>query len=123
GAKVLEFVEEALDEITLAIEGKIAGQRRGAAGGGRNHRGDLPLSESLNEAIGIVNLVGNERSWIGMLEQRLAAGEIIVLPWRENELDGIAESIDQCVNFRAQSAAGSTDCLRAVFFRAPALCW
>lgn len=41
--KVLEFVEEALDEITLAIEGKIARQGRGAAGVGRNHWGDLPL--------------------------------------------------------------------------------
>jgi hypothetical protein len=27
GAKVLEFIEEALDEITLAIEGKIACSR------------------------------------------------------------------------------------------------
>jgi len=32
GAKVLEFVEEALDEITLAIQGEIAGQWRVAAG-------------------------------------------------------------------------------------------
>jgi hypothetical protein len=85
--------------------------------------GDLPVGEGLNEAVGVVCLVGDERSWIGMLEQRLAASEIVVLSWRENELDGIAESIDQSVNFRAQSAAGSTDCLRAVFFRAPALCW
>jgi hypothetical protein len=83
----------------------------------------LPVREGLNEAVGVVCLVGDERSWIGMLEQRLAASEIVVLSWRENELDGIAESIDQSVNFRAQSAAGSTDCLRAVFFRAPALCW
>jgi hypothetical protein len=58
-----------------------------------------------------------------MLEQRLAAGKIVILSRRENELDGIAESIDQCVNFRAQPAAGSTDRLRAVFFLAPALCW
>ena len=123
GAKVLEFVEEVLNEITLAIEGKIAEQRRGAARVGRNHGGDLPVREGLNEAVGVVCLVGDERSWIGMLEQRLAASEIVVLSWRENELDGIAESIDQSVNFRAQSAAGSTDCLRAVFFRAPALCW
>ena len=56
GAKVLEFVEEALNEITLAIEGKIAEQRRGAARVGRNHGGDLPVREGLNEAVGVVAL-------------------------------------------------------------------
>ena len=120
---MLEFVEEALDEITLAIQSKIAGQWRLAAGVGWNHRGDLPLGEGLDEDVCVVCLVGNERPWIGMLEQRLAAGEIVVLSWGENELDGIAEGIDKCVNSCAQSAAGSTDRLRAVFFLAPALCW
>ena len=67
-AKVLEFVEEALDEIALAIQNKIAGQWRLAAGVGRNHRGDLPLGEGLNEGIGVVCLIGNEGPWIGMLE-------------------------------------------------------
>ncbi len=92
-------------------------------GGGKNHRGDLPLGKGIDEGVCVVCLVGNDRPWINMLEQWLAAGEIVVLSWRENELDGIAESIDECVNFRAQPAAGSTDRLRAVFFLAPALCW
>jgi hypothetical protein len=67
-AKVLEFVEEALDEVALAIEGKIAGQWLRAAGMGRNHRGDLPLGEGFDEGIGVVCLVGNKGSWIGMIE-------------------------------------------------------
>jgi hypothetical protein len=46
---VLEFVEEALDEITLTIQGKIAGQWGGATGVGRNHRGNLLLGEGLVE--------------------------------------------------------------------------
>jgi hypothetical protein len=41
----------------------------------------------------------------------------------EHYIDGIAERIDEDVNFGGQSAAGSTDRLLAVFFRAPALCW
>jgi hypothetical protein len=45
------------------------------------------------------------------------------LTWREHQLDGIAQSIDERVDFGAQSAAGSADGLLAVFFRAPALCW
>ena len=123
GAKVLEFVEEALDEIALAIKGKIAGQRLRAAGMGRNHRGDLSLGEGLDKAVGIVCLIGDEGPGMRVLEQRLAARKIVGLSWSENELKRIAEGIDKGVNFRAQSAAGSTDRLRAVFFGAPALCW
>jgi hypothetical protein len=45
------------------------------------------------------------------------------LAWRKHQLDGIAQGIDERVNFGAQSAARSADRLLAVFFRAPALCW
>jgi hypothetical protein len=41
---------------------------------------------------------------------------------REHQVDGIAKGIDKGMDFGGQSAAGSTDRLRAVFFRAPALC-
>jgi hypothetical protein len=44
------------------------------------------------------------------------------LAWRKHQLDGIAQSIDERVNFGAQSAARSADRLLAVFLRAPALC-
>jgi hypothetical protein len=123
GAKVLEFVEEALDEISLAIQSEIAGQWRRATRMGRNHRDDFPLGEDTDERVGVVRLVGNDRPWVDTLEQWLAAGEIVVLSWGENELDRVAESVDQRMNFRAQPTAGSTDRLRAVFFLAPALCW
>ena len=42
---------------------------------------------------------------------------------REPHIDGIAERINEGVNFGGQSAAGPADRLFAVFFRAPALCW
>jgi hypothetical protein len=45
------------------------------------------------------------------------------LAWREHQVDGIAERIDECVDFGGQSAARAADRLFAVFFRAPALCW
>jgi hypothetical protein len=42
----------------------------------------------------------------------------------QGEGDGIAQSIDEGVDFGGQSAAGPSDGLvAAVFFRAPALCW
>jgi hypothetical protein len=41
----------------------------------------------------------------------------------EHQVDRIAESIDERVDFGCQSAARAADRLLAVFFRAPALCW
>ena len=123
GAKVLEFIEEAFDEIALAIKCEIARSRRLAVGFWRNYRGDFSLGERFDQLIGVVGLVANQGRWIGLVKQRLRASQIVGLPRREHHIDGIAESIDQDVDFGGQSAARSADRLLAVFFRAPALCW
>jgi hypothetical protein len=123
GAKVLELVEEALDEVTFAIEYEVAVPRSLAIGGWRNHRTDLPPVERLDQPVGIVSLVPNQSLRIDVFDQRLCASQIVGLPGREPQHDGVAKSIDQRVDFGGQSAAGSADRLLAVFFRAPALCW
>jgi hypothetical protein len=122
GAKVLEFVEEALDEVALAIESEVARQRDRAAGMGGNDRRDLPVGEGLDEGIGVVGLVTDQSRWIGILEQGLCTSEVADLARRKHQLDGIAQGIDERVNFGAQSATRSADRLLAVFLRAPALC-
>ena len=111
--KCLSLLKKRSTRLRSQYRAKSQGNGVLRSGVGRNHRGDLSLGENLHESVGVVCLVGNERPRIGMLEQRLAAGEIVVLSCGENELDGIAESIDECVNFSAQSAAGSTNRLRA----------
>ena len=120
--KVLEFVEEALDEIALAIKGEVARQRDRAAGMGRDDWGDLPVGEGVEEGIGVIGLVTDQSGWIGVLEQGLCTSEVAGLTWRQHQFDGIAQGIDEGVNFSAQSATRSTDRLLAVFLRAPALC-
>jgi hypothetical protein len=47
----------------------------------------------------------------------------VILARTENHFDGIAERVHERMNLGGQSAAGSTDSLRTVFFWAPALCW
>ena len=122
GAEVLEFVEEALDEVALAIEGEVARQWNRAAGMGRNDRSDLPVGEGFDEGISVIGLVTDQSRWIGILEQGLCTSEVAGLAWRKHQLDGIAQGIDERVNLGAQSAARSADRLLAVFLRAPALC-
>jgi hypothetical protein len=46
----------------------------------------------------------------------------MVLPWRQHQVDRISQCVDERMDFGSQSAARSADGLRAVFFRAPALC-
>jgi hypothetical protein len=118
---VLEFVEEALDEIALTVEGKITSPRRLAVGFRRNHGGDFALGERIEERVGVVRLVANQSLWISLLKRRLCASQIVGLPRREHQIDRIAEGIDKDMNFSGQSAARSADRLLAVFFRAPAL--
>ena len=122
GTKVLEFVKEALDEIAFAIEREVAIARGLAIGLWGNHGGDLSPVESVDQRISIVGLVTDQGPRIGALDQWLGRRQIVGLPCREHQCDGVAKGIDQRVDFGRQSAAGSADCLLAVFFRAPALC-
>jgi len=89
---------------------------------GRNHRGDLPFGKDTQEDIGVICLVADQSRRIGIGEQWLCTSEIVGLSRRQHQLDGIAQRIDERVNFGTQSAARPADRLRAVFFRAPALC-
>ena len=123
GAKVLEFIEEALDEIAFAVEREVAIPRDLAIGLWGDHGGDLPPGESVDQRISIVSLIADQGLWIDVIDQRLRASQIVGLPWREHQLDWVAQGIDERVDFGRQSAAGSADRLSAVFFRAPALCW
>jgi hypothetical protein len=119
---VLDFVEEALDEIALAIEREITIALYLAVGLWRDHWSDCPLIERFDQRIGVVSLIADERTWIGILEQRLRASQVMVLPWRQHQAERIAQGIDERMDFGGQSSARSADGLRAVFFCAPALC-
>ena len=119
---MLDFVEEPLDEIAFAIEREIAVPLYLAVGLWRDHWSDCPLIERADQRIGVVSLVADERTRVGAFEQRLRAGQVMILPRRQHQVDRIPQGVDECVDFGGQSSARSADGLRAVFFRAPALC-
>ncbi len=123
GAEMLEGVEETLDEIAFAVEGEVARARGFSVGFGWDDWDDRPIVEGGNEGIGVEGLVGDQGAGIDGFDQRFGAGEIVILARAEHHLDRIAEGVDERMNFGGQSAAGSADRLRAVFFWAPPLCW
>ena len=120
---MLEFIEEALDEVTFAVEREIAGPWHLTVGFWRNHWGDPSLSESFDQRIRVVSLVAKQGSWISAVKQLLRTSQIMGLSRRQHQFDRIAQGINERVDFGRQSTAGPTDRLLAVFFRAPALCW
>jgi hypothetical protein len=60
---------------------------------------------------------------VDLVEERFGLTEVGGLARRERNHNGIAKRVDDRMDFGRQSAAGSSDRLAAVFFRAPALCW
>ena len=123
GAEMLELVEKTLHEVAFAVEDEVARARGFSVGFGRDDRDDRPLVEGGDEGVGVVRLVGDQGAGIDGIDERLSASQIVILARAEHHLDRIAEGVDERVHLGGQSAAGSADGLRAVFFWAPALCW
>ena len=123
GSEMLEHVEKTLNEIAFAVEGEIACARGFSVRFGWDDWGDRSIVEGGNEGVGVEGLVGDQSAGRDSFDQRFGASEIVILAGAEHHLDRIAESVDERVNLGRQSAAGSADGLRTVFFWAPALCW
>jgi hypothetical protein len=54
-------------------------------------------------------LVADQGNGIDVIDQCLGTGEIMSPPWREHQFDGIAQGINERVDFGSQSTAGSPD--------------
>lgn len=118
-----EFAEEPLDEISLPIESEICFALDKPVRLGWDNRHDPSIFEGLDQFICIISFVGQERAGLELFQQWRCLAEIGLLTGRQRRGDGIAQSVDNQVNFGCQSPSGSTDGLiRAVFFSAPALC-
>ena len=61
---MLDFVEEALDKVALAVEREIAVALDLAISLGWNYRRDFPLIECVNQRISVVSFVAEERTRI-----------------------------------------------------------
>ena len=123
GPEMLELVEETLNEIAVAVEGEVAGARGFSIGFGWDDWDDRSIVEGGDESVGVERLVGDQSAGIDGFDERFSASQIVILARAEHHLNRIAEGIDERVNLGGQSAAGSADGLRTVFFCAPALCW
>ena len=74
------------------------------------------IVEGGDEGVGIERLIGDQSAGVDGSDQRFGASQIVILARAEHHLDRVAEGIDERVNFGGQSAAGSANGLRTVFF-------
>jgi hypothetical protein len=124
---LLEGVEEALDEIALAIEGEVGLARLTAIGLWWNDGRDATFIERLDERVAVVAFVGQQRRGLDPLVEFVEQGHGLIdiggLARRQRQRDGQAERIDDGMDLGRQTTARAADGLvLAVFFWAPALC-
>lgn len=106
---MLQRAEEALDEIALTIKGEIGLARLLPVGLGRDYRRDIAVFEHRDQRVAIVSFVGNQCAGLDPFEQRFGLRNIGGLPRRQRKRDGIAESIDDCMDLGRQTAARAAD--------------
>jgi hypothetical protein len=99
GPKVLNFIEETLDEVALAVNCKIA-IASGLSVAFAGNRRDFSLRKAIDERISVAGLVCDQGSRIGIFNQVPGASQIVDLPCREHQIGRIAQGINEGVNFR-----------------------
>ena len=122
-AKVLDGIEEPLDEITLAVERKIAVPFDLAVRFGRDHRFDGARFQALDEAVAVVSLVPEERCGLDLSRERFCLRDVVCLSSSQTEHEGVSQGVDDGMDFRRQAAARAAyGLVLTPFLRAPALC-
>ena len=122
-AKVLDGIEEPLDEIALAVERKIAVPYDLAFRFRWDHRFDVAHFQAFDEGIAVVALVAEERCGLDLSRKRFCLRDVVCLSSSQAEREGISQGVDDGMDFRRQAAARAAyGLVLAPFLRAPALC-
>lgn len=88
----------------------------------RDNRFNAFVGKVFKDGVGVVSLICTERGWLQIRQQRKRLRAVAGFTTREAESSEHAQSLDQGVNLRAQSAARPPERLVTVFLGAPAAC-
>jgi len=115
-AKMLDTVEESLDQIAGAIQGAAVASLADPVRARRNHGLRACGANQLYEGIGVVAFVRDDRVRGKPFDQLCGAGDVGSLTVGENQPQRPPKGIDCQMQFGTQPAAGASDRLRATFF-------
>ena len=121
---MFEFVEEALDQVALFIEGGIEASP-GRCGSAPRYDGDgAGCGDSLDRALPVIALVGKDEAGLDAGEQRLDLGDVVALAAGEEDPDRQAKRVGGDMDLGAQAALRPAERVSfSPLFDAPALCW
>ena len=74
--------------------------------------------------VGVVALVGkDDGARLEPVEQGLGRSDVVIVAWRDQQLDRPALGVDARVDFRREPAPASTDTTNSTLFFTPEACW
>jgi len=122
---MLEFVEEAFDEIALSVETFVEGRQVDAVGHEPDVGAGTAHSEALAQGIGVVTAIAQEHIATAERAQHVVStASVMGLAFGEFEKDRQATGIDEGVDFGRQPTARATHATGSRrFFWPLAACW
>ena len=124
GSELFDEIDESLDEVSFAVEGKVAWPFDPAVFLGWDDRNNAADFEVFNKAVGIIPFVTDERLRRDLGNQCFGLRNLVDLAFGEAERERVSQGIDNDVDLGRRAAAGASyGLVLAPFFRAPALCW
>lgn len=118
---MLDFVDEAFDQMTLLVALFVVGNRLLSRCQGGDHGGGAESEES-SEFVGVVSLVSDDVSGDKALDQGFGLRTVVDLAGRRDQAQRVAECIDSDVDLGGQTAARAPDRLILVPPFPPAAC-
>lgn len=122
--KMFELIEAPFDQVarlvamTVIVAGVLAVRAR------RNDGFGLLGLDPFDQGVRVVAFVRDHRAGPRRLvEQCWGLADVGLLGPGEGKADGVAQRIDDAVDFGSKAAPRTSQSLRAVFFLAPAACW
>ncbi|KRE08895.1 hypothetical protein ASE61_04935 [Bosea sp. Root670] len=122
--EVLQFGEEALDQVALAVEPRAEVRFGPPIGLWRDIGERAPFANGYSETIGIVGLVGQyDCSGGNVIEQIVGSLNVMTLPSGKAQPDGEALPVDNRVDFGRDPASGATETMISIPLFTVAACW
>lgn len=123
GSELFDVIEEALDQVALGIEREVAVAFDRTIRFRRDDGLDRAHFQAFDEAVGVIAFVREEGLRPHLGGEGLGLIDVVDLPAGEAERQGIAQGVDDHMDFGGQPAARTSyGLVEAPFLRAPALC-
>ncbi len=114
---MLDFVEEALDQVTFAVQPFVVLAQHVCPLVRRDHRFNASLHEVIDEVGSRVTSVGNHSFKIEAFQQALSLGDVVSLSCGQRKSQWTAQTVDGHMNLGAKATPTAPQRLFTVFFQ------